>query len=127
MPAAVLITLLLGSIAFDFSLVYLRQRQALNVAMGAANDAATAGVDRELLRRDGTYVLDEADAQEVALASIEGSDVADLVTVRAVRVAGSSVTVELTVRVDYVFARALPFADASRTVDVSATAVADTG
>jgi len=42
MPAAVLIVLLLGAIAVDSAIVYLRQRQAYNVAFDAANDAAGA-------------------------------------------------------------------------------------
>jgi Putative Flp pilus-assembly TadE/G-like len=127
MPAGVLVVLLLGSIAFDFSLVYLRQRQAQNVAVGAANDAVTAGVDRDLLRRTGLYEIAEPDATAVAVESIERSDIADIVTVRDIRVAGNTVTVELVVEVEYVFARALPFAPSSRTVDVRATAVADAG
>jgi hypothetical protein len=127
MPAGVLIVLLLGSIAFDFSLVYLRQRQAQNVAVGAANDAATAGVDQELLRRVGVYEIDDVDATQVALDSIERSDIADIVTIDEIRVAGNEVTVELTVEIEYVFARALPFAPSSRTVAVQATAIADPG
>ena len=44
MPAAVLIVLLLGAIAVDSAIVYLRQRQAENIAFDAANDAAGAGL-----------------------------------------------------------------------------------
>ena len=47
MPAGVLVVLLLGAIAFDLSLVFLRQRQASSLAVDVANDLATAALDEE--------------------------------------------------------------------------------
>ena len=43
MPAGVLIVLLLGSLAFDLSLVFLRQRQASSLTIDVANDLADGG------------------------------------------------------------------------------------
>jgi D-alanyl-D-alanine carboxypeptidase len=42
MPAAVLIVIVLGSIAVDFAIVFLGEREAASLAAAAANDAATA-------------------------------------------------------------------------------------
>ena len=49
-PAAVLIVLVMASIAVDMSLVHLRQRQAHDLAAQAANDAATGAADQAALR-----------------------------------------------------------------------------
>ena len=53
MPAGVLVVLLLGAIAFDLSVVFLRQRQASSLAVDVANDLATAALDEEAFRADG--------------------------------------------------------------------------
>jgi Flp pilus assembly protein TadG len=127
MPAAVLIVLVLGSIAFDFSLVYLRQRQALSAAAGAANDAATAAVDADELRSTGQFVLLADRAREVANASLAASDVADEIIAVDVRPDGDAVTVTVTIRAEYVFAKAFPFAPDGQEIEVQATAVADPG
>ena len=50
MPAGVLVVLLLGAIAFDMSLVFLRQRQASSLATDVANDLATAAFDEGAFR-----------------------------------------------------------------------------
>ena len=55
MPAGVLVVLLLGAIAFDLSVVFLRQRQASSLAVDVANDLATAALDEEAFRAEGTY------------------------------------------------------------------------
>ena len=47
MPAGVLVVLLLGAIAFDLSVVFLRQRQASSLAVDVANDLATAALDED--------------------------------------------------------------------------------
>jgi len=47
MPAGMLLMLMLGAIAFDLSLVFLRQRQASSLAVDVANDVATAALDEE--------------------------------------------------------------------------------
>jgi len=126
MPAAVLIVFLLGSIALDFSIVYLRQRQALNLAADAANDAAIEGIDLERFRRDGTTALVDGDGLAAVEARYEDlATFGDEVELQIVVV--DDLTVTATVRVDFglVFAGIVPGADRDRSVEVSATAVAE--
>ena len=57
-PAGLLVVLVMASIAVDMSLVHLRQRQAVDVASGAANDAVTAAAEEGALRGgDGVAVV----------------------------------------------------------------------
>jgi len=126
MPAAVLIVFVLGSIALDFSIVYLRQRQALNLAADAANDAAIEGIDLETFRRTGETVLVDGDGMADVEARYEAlATFGDAVDVELVVV--DDVTVTAVVRVDYglVFAGVVPGAGRDRSVVVRATAVAD--
>jgi Flp pilus assembly protein TadG len=128
MPAAVLIVLLMGSIAFDFSLVYLRQRQATNLAIAAANDAAIAGFNPDAFHRDGTFVLEDALVNRAAGGTIAASDAAaSVVSWQSQIVAPNEVLITVTVHVDYVFAKALPMASRGTDITVHASAVADAG
>jgi hypothetical protein len=128
MPAAVLIVLLLGSIAFDFSLVYLRQRQATNLAIAAANDAAIAGFDPDSFHRDGTFVLDDALVNRAAAGTIAASDAVRSVVAWQSRIVGpNEVEITITIHVDYVFAKALPLASDGMDITVHASGVAEVG
>jgi hypothetical protein len=128
MPAGVLVVLLLGAIAFDLSLVFVRQRQASSLAVDVANDLATAALDEEGFRRDGEFVLDPERATQLGGDLVRLSDLGDLVEDVEVEVAGpDEVTVRVVVQVDYVFARAIPGAADGTTVTASATAVATPG
>ena len=125
MPAGVLVVLLLGSIAFDLSVVFLRQRQASSVAVDVANDLATAALDEEAFRADGAYRLDPDRADELAGDLVRASDLGDHVADLEVTVLGpDSVEVRVQVTVDYVFAKAIPGARDGTTVEATATAVA---
>ena len=55
MPAAVLIVILLGSIAVDFAVVFLGQRDLGAAAAAAANNAATYGLDEAAFRAGEGY------------------------------------------------------------------------
>lgn len=126
MPAAVLIVFLLGSIALDFSIIYLRQRQALNLAADAANDAAIEGIDLATFRTEGTTILVDGDGLEAVEARFEQlATFGDAVDVELVVV--DDVTVTAVVRVDYglVFAGIVPGADRHRSIEARATAVAE--
>jgi Flp pilus assembly protein TadG len=126
MPAAVLIVLILGSIAFDFSLVYLRQRQAINVAAAAANDAVVAGIDLDEFRRSQTVELDHALVEQAAANAIAGSDLAaDIVDWDVRIISDTEVEVWMSVRIEYVFAKALPGASDGAVVEARATAVSE--
>ncbi|HEY5153271.1 MAG TPA: hypothetical protein VIJ47_00960 [Acidimicrobiales bacterium] len=123
MPAAVLVVLLLGAIAVDLSIVHLRQREAVAAAASAANDAVTAGLDQTALRRGEGYRLDPAQVDQVVAESIESQGLADEVTdVRVTMPTTDSVTVEVRLRAEELFARSLP--TGPRTTEVRGTATA---
>jgi Flp pilus assembly protein TadG len=128
MPAGALVVLLLGAIAFDLSLVFLRQRQASSLAADVANDLASVALDVPTFRESGAFVLDPARADAVGRSLLDASDLADEVTSATITVsAADTVTVRVTVSVDYVFAKAIPGAADGTTVTASATAVASPG
>lgn len=128
MPAGVLVVLLLGAIAFDMSLLFLRQRQAASVAADVANDVATLAIDEDHFRATGEFRLDPAAAAEIGVALVEASDIAALVQDVDVSVTtGSVVEVRLVAEVDYVFAKAIPGAADGSTVTAAATAQAAEG
>ena len=125
MPAGVLILLLLGAIAFDLSLVFLRQRQASSLAVDVANDLVTAALDEGRFRAEGTYTLDPEAADRIGRALVGASDLADEVVGLEIEVLDEdSVEVEVVVALDYVFAKAIPGASDGTTVTASAIAVA---
>jgi Flp pilus assembly protein TadG len=125
MPAGVLVVLLLGAIAFDLSVVFLRQRQASSLAVDVANDLATAALDESAFRSDGTYQLDPDRADQLAESIVGASDLhREVVDVEVNVLTPDSVEVRLVIAVDYVFAKAIPGASDGTTVEASATAVA---
>lgn len=131
MPAAVLIVILLGSIAVDFAIAFLGEREALSLASAAANDAATAALDQEEFRATGAFTLDHGRARRVVEATLAASsselhDVAVEVTFPVVD-GTEGVRVTITGTVDYVFARAIPGAPDGIEVEAAATAVARVG
>ncbi len=124
MPAAVLVVLLLGAIAVDLSIVHLRQRQAVAAASGAANDAVTAGLDQAALRRGEGYRLDPARVDTAVTESLEADGISDELTEppRITMPTPDSVTVEIHVRAEYLFARSLPHGPRITVVRGTATA-----
>jgi hypothetical protein len=126
MPAAMLVVFVLAAIAFDLSVVFLRQRQAHNVAIAAANDAATAALDIDAFRIDGSYELLDAEALRIARDVVARSDIAEDVVAISASADGAAVTVAVRVRAEYVFAQALPSTPDHVELEVRATAVADT-
>lgn len=111
MPAAVLIVLLLGALAVDSAIVYLRQRQAYNLAFDAANDAAGAGLDLEAARHDGEIVLDPVRVEAVAREAVAASGLDDVRLVSA-RADGTGVVVAVEVVVEHLFVQV--FGDPAR-------------
>jgi hypothetical protein len=125
-PAGLLIVLIMASIAVDMSLVQLRQRQAHDLAAGAANDAVTAAADHDALRA-GRYAVDLDVAASVASRIVAASDLAPhVVGAPAVRVTAEGVEVEVTLYADYIFAGVVPGAPDGTTVTATATAAART-
>lgn len=122
-PAGFLLMLLLAAIAFDLSLLFLRQRQASSLAHDLANDLATLALDEPHLRATGVYRLDEAQAAALGRDLALASDLApQLSSVQVVLLSDDEVEVTVQVQVDYVFAKAIP--GASTGSEVAATAVA---
>ena len=127
-PAGLLVTFLLAAICFDLSLLFLRQRQASSVAVDVANDLASAAFDEDLFRATGRFELDAARAEGLARTYLDASDLAGQVEDVEVSVLGQDrVRVRVTVRVEYVFARAIPGAADGSSVTAAATAIAATG
>jgi hypothetical protein len=123
-PAAVLIVLIMASIAVDMALVQLRQRQAYDLAAGAANDAATAAADQGALRA-GSYRVDAEAARRVVERVVAASELApEIAGAPTVRVTPEGVEVEVALRADYIFAGVVPGAPDGRTVRATATASA---
>ncbi len=121
-PAAVLILLVMASIAVDMALVQLRQRQAYDLAAGAANDAATAAAEQGALRA-GEYRVDAAAARRVVDRVVAASDLApEVVGAPVVRVTPDGVEVEIALYADYVFAGVVPGAPDGAEVRAAAAA-----
>ena len=102
MPAAVLIVLLLGAIAVDSAIVFLKQRQAYNVAFDAANDAAGAGFDLETARTSGDIVYDPVQVEALAREAVAASGIDDLTVVSAAA-DGDAVIVTVRTTVEHLF------------------------
>ncbi len=128
MPAAMLIVLLLGAIAVDLTIVHLRQQQAIEAAASAANDAVTGGLDQTALRAGHGYHLDPAQVDAAVDRSIDAQGLADQLAAppQITEPTANSITVVLTLRAEYLFARALPGTPHSTTVRGTATATVQT-
>jgi len=123
-PACLLILLVLASIAVDMSLVHLRQRQALDVAASAANDAVTAGADPVALR-SGVFHVEPAAARRVVARTLAASQLAPhLAGPPRVVVDGETVEVSVTLRADYLFTAVMPGTPDATTVTATASATA---
>ncbi|MGZ4716438.1 MAG: hypothetical protein ACXWCB_07015 [Acidimicrobiales bacterium] len=127
MPAAVLIVLLLGAIAVDLTVIHLHQRAGISAAGSAANDAVTFGLDQAALRRGDGYHLDPDRVQQAVLESIDAQGLTDDLAAppRITMTDPDTVTVELDLQADYIFARALPRGPRTTTIHATATATAD--
>ena len=130
-PAGVLVVIVLASIAVDFGIAFLGEREVASLAAAAANDAATAAVDEEHLRETGEFRLDPDVVDDVVAATLaSSSSEVDLEPpqVEVTIVDGEpAVRVRLTGTVDYVFAPALPGGPERVEVSASAIAVATEG
>jgi Flp pilus assembly protein TadG len=124
MPAAVLVLLMLGGIAFDFAHLFLAKRELSSLAEAAANDAVTHGVDQAAVRRGDGFVLDpDLVVDSVVAAVANHSPALHLVGLPKVEIVSpTAVSVTITASIDYVFTRAVPGAPGVATVTVSATA-----
>ena len=128
MPAAVLIVLVLAAIAVDTAIVHLARRELVAGADSAANDAVTYGLDERRFRAGEGYRLDPDRVEQAVLDTLEADGLLDRLSAPPqVTVTGqSAITVELTMQVEYVFAKALP-GDTSTPVTARSTAWVEQG
>jgi hypothetical protein len=124
-PAAVLVLVVLASIAIDSAAAFLGQRELANAATAAARDAATAISDSRFYG-GGVVAVDPLQADRVARASIAARDMRGVTLSEpvSVTVAGRQVCVSLTGRVERIVARSLPGVPARVTVRARSTATA---
>lgn len=126
MPAAVLIVLLLGSIAVDFSIVFMAERELVSAASAAANDASTMGVDEVVLRTTGEFVLDPAKVELAAEESLRARGSHLLEDAEwVVELVGDEVRVTVTAVAPYLFAKAIPGAPDAAVVRATGRASPD--
>jgi Flp pilus assembly protein TadG len=128
MPAAVLVFVVLGAIAVDFAVAFLGEREVSNAAAAAANDVAGAALDRDRLYADGALRLDPQEADRAGRAAVAAAGLDDLDDLQVrVDVAAEEpvVTVTVSARVRYVFAKALPGGPDGVRVEATATATAE--
>lgn len=129
MPAAVLVFVVLGSLAVDAALVFLGEREVANLAAAVANDAATQALDLEVYYATGEIRLDPALVDAVAAAALSRAvhpNLDDLV-IEAVVIDDDVVLVRAEARVASLFSRVLPDGVESRAVAASAEATAERG
>ncbi|MEO6989597.1 MAG: hypothetical protein ABI239_13235 [Aquihabitans sp.] len=105
MPAAVLVVITLGSLAVDSAVVFGAQRDLINTAQAAANDAVTLGIDIEGVRASGELQYDRARIDEAIQRAVAGDD--DVV-VTGWSIDGDQLVVRLEKWVEYVFAKGVP-------------------
>jgi hypothetical protein len=107
-PAAVLVLVILGSIAVDSSIAFLGQRALNNFTSEAANSAASAALDQAAFYTQGRIAIDPVRADDIvtALRRNIGSGLHDVnVTVTT---QGAEVTVAAVGTVDDLFATVIP-------------------
>ncbi len=129
-PVAVLVLVVLASIAVDSAAVFLGQRQLVTVAEDAATDAVSAVSEPAFYTR-GVITIDPVAAQRVVTASVaaQGMSGVRLTQPPTVQVAGRQVCVTLVGQVTRIFGLAIPGIPAHATVTgrATATAAGDTG
>lgn len=120
MPVAVLIVVILASLAADRAVVFGAQRDLVAAAQVAANDAAGLGVDPGRLHDDGRIEYDRVRIDQAVRAALAGTD--GQVDARW-SVRDGEIVVRLERSVELIFARGVP--GASPTQRVTATASAE--
>lgn len=119
MPAAVLIVIVLGALAIDRAVVFGAQRELINTAQAAANDAATLGIDLDAVRVEGTLQYDRGRIDAAIERSVDGDDG---IVVTGWEIDGDHLVVRLEKRVEYVFSKGVPGGSDSTVVRATARA-----
>jgi hypothetical protein len=129
MPAAVLIFIVLGSLAVDSALAYPGARETPTHAAAVASDAATEAIDVVRYYATGELVIVQARAQAVAdaAAAREAGSHLEGLRIDAEVVGPDRVLVHVRARVRSLFAHVLPNGLDARDVAASAEATAERG
>jgi Flp pilus assembly protein TadG len=106
MPVAVLVFIILGAFAVDFSAARLARREMISAAQGAAQDAAIAGLDEGAFYDDGTIRFDEREARAQAAASLAVAD--PTLEMVGFDIDDGAVVVTVAADVPTIFAKAVP-------------------
>lgn len=120
-PAAILIVLLLGSIAVDAAIIHLRQRELLDAASAAANDAATLGIDSSTYQTSGEIHLDARLAEAAVRSSLDARDMTRHLSDAPVVRVNNSGEVEVTLHTEARRLLGVIVPGASRKTEVAAT------
>ena len=122
-PAAFLIVLVLGAIAIDAGIAFMRQRELAAAAGAAANDALAIAVEDSVGRGDG-LVIDPAALESAVTLSLDRRGVLDTLTAPPdIAILGpDEVRITLVSRADYVIAPALPGGPDGTPIRATATA-----
>lgn len=108
-PAGFLVLILLAAIAVDGAVTYLGQRQLIDAVSGAANDAATAGLDSAAFYRSGVVQIDPTRAGAAVCQTVLAQGDADLRGLTIwIAVAGPVIRVRARAEVAAVFGRIIP-------------------
>ena len=130
-PAAVLVLLVLGAICVDSAVVFFAERDLANRTAAVASDVANATVDDASFYGSdrGDLVLDDTKAKAYARLAFAPDRVPGGYESWAgdAETDGRTVTVVATARVRYVFARAIPGAPDTATVESRSVATAHGG
>lgn len=122
LPAAVLVVVILGAIAVDRALVFSDQRDLVQTAQAAANDAAALGADVEGIRNGETVALDRARIDATLRRTVDlDADAAHPISLTW-RLEGDEVVVRLTRTVPRMFTGAIPGTAPTTTVTATARA-----
>lgn len=124
MPVGVLIMLTLGAITIDLVIVRVAQRDLIDAATDAANDAVAVGFDEAMWRVGAGYRLDEARVEYTVYSVLGSKGLLDRLDrpPEIEIVDDNTVTVRLARRVPHVFAKALPGAPHDEEVRATVTA-----
>lgn len=105
MPAAVLVVVILGAISVDSAVVFMAQRDLVNGAQAAANDAVAYGLDESAFRAGRGYAYDPARVEAAVSRALLARGIH--ARHRWYRT-GDRLVVELDTSVDHIFSQAVP-------------------
>ncbi|MEX0767384.1 MAG: hypothetical protein WD029_02825 [Microthrixaceae bacterium] len=109
-PASILVFFVLGSIAIDFTAIFLAQRSAQRSVSAAADDAAGM-LDTRQIQYNGDLLIDNEAADRVARAHIAAKIPQSILQGPVVVLVSDdrkSLKVRITVRIPHMMMRALP-------------------